>query len=85
MAKEFKREQKPRDNRSEDKKKVCSFCEAKNKPLYTDVVSLRRYTSSRGKIVPKQRSGVCSKHQRSLAREIKRARHLALLPFSLSV
>lgn len=68
-----------------NKKKVCGFCEGKNVPSYKDVATLKRYTSGRGKIVPKQRSGVCSKHQRVLAREVKRARFLALLPFTLRV
>lgn len=67
------------------KKKTCFFCESKKTPSYTDVVSLKKFTSGRGKIVPKVRSGVCSKHQRGLAREVKRARFLALLPFTLRV
>jgi len=67
------------------KKKVCGFCEGKKDPIYTDIASLKKYTSGRGKIVPKLRSGVCSKHQRGLAREVKRARFLALLPFTLRV
>jgi len=67
------------------RKKVCAFCESKTTPSYTDTVALRRVTSTRGKIVPKLRSGTCSKHQRALTREIKRARHLALLPFTLRV
>ena len=67
------------------KKKVCMFCETKTIPAYTDVFSLRKFTSTRGKIVPKQRSGVCSKHQRGLAKEVKHARHLALLPFMLNI
>lgn len=54
-------------------------------PSYTDTVSLKRFVSSRAKIVPKLRSGACSKHQRALTREIKRARHLSLLPFTLQV
>ena len=67
------------------KKKVCGFCEGRKIPTYTDIVMLKKYTSGRGKIVPKARSGVCSKHQRGLAREVKRARFLALLPFTLRV
>ncbi len=67
------------------KKKNCLFCEGKLTPIYTDTVTLRKFTSSRGKIVNKSRSGVCSKHQRALTREIKHARHLALLPFTLEV
>ena len=67
------------------KKKVCFFCENRKTPTYTDTVSLKKCTSGRGQIVPKSRSGVCSKHQRALAREVKRARFLALLPFTLRV
>jgi small subunit ribosomal protein S18 len=74
------------DNSSKPRaKKVCAFCTEKLTPAYTDIVTLRRFTSARGKIVGKQRSGVCSKHQRFLTREIKHARHLALLPFSVKI
>lgn len=66
-------------------KKVCFFCENKSVPTYTDAITLKKFMTDRGKIVPKLRSGVCSKHQRRVAREVKRARHLALLPFTLSV
>lgn len=66
-------------------KKSCAYCDEKKTPIYTDVVSLKRFTSGRGKIVGKSRSGLCSKHQRVLTREIKRARLLALLPFTLRV
>ena len=66
-------------------KKKCAYCETKTLPSYTDAVGLRRFTSGRAKIVPKLRSGICSKHQRMLAREVKRARHLSLLPFTLKV
>lgn len=63
-------------------KKVCFFCQSKTTPSYTDTVTLRRYQTDRAKIVPKLKSGVCSKHQRAVARQIKYARHLALLPFT---
>lgn len=66
-------------------KKVCAFCTNKTMPFYTDTVSLRRFLTERGKIVPKLRSGLCSKHQRKVTTEIKRARHLALLPFTPKV
>ncbi|QQG43210.1 MAG: 30S ribosomal protein S18 [Candidatus Daviesbacteria bacterium] len=66
-------------------KKVCLFCKEKKVPTYTDSVALKRYLSDRGRIVPKLRSGVCSKHQRGVSREIKRARHLALLPFVVKI
>lgn len=66
-------------------KRVCYFCTEKQTPAYTDVIGLRKFLSARGKIVPKLRSGVCSKHQRAFTREVKHARHLALLPFTLRV
>lgn len=62
-------------------KKNCSFCEEDKNPDYKDFGTLRKFTSERGKILGKDITGLCSKHQRRLAREIKRARHLALLPF----
>lgn len=63
-------------------KKVCHFCKSKEKPSYTDTNLLRRFTTDRAKIVPRAKSGLCSKHQRGVTREIKYARHLALLPFT---
>ena len=62
-------------------KKGCSFCQAKTTPNYTDLATLRRYLTDRAKILPKGRSGVCSKHQRQVSKNIKYARHLSLLPF----
>ncbi len=62
-------------------KKVCFFCQNKSNPSYTDLSNLRRLLTDRAKIVSKERSGVCSKHQRMVARHIKYARHLSLLPF----
>jgi len=49
---------------------------------YKDIPTIKRYTSSYGKIVPRRKSGVCAKHQRKLATAIKRARIMALLPFT---
>jgi len=49
---------------------------------YKDPSLLRRYISDRGKILPRRRTGTCAKHQRALAMAVKRARHLALLPFT---
>ncbi|EKD91414.1 MAG: ribosomal protein S18 [uncultured bacterium] len=66
-------------------KKVCVFCKDKTLPSFTDAAALRRFLSDRGKIINKSRSGVCSKHQRVVALEIKRARQLSLLPFTLRV
>lgn len=65
------------------KSKTCYFCMNNNVAIdYKDAQTLRRFTSSYGKIVPRKRSAVCSKHQRKLATSIKRARIMALLPFS---
>lgn len=63
-------------------KKFCLFCQSKTVPSYTDTNVLRRYISDRAKIAPRGKSGVCSKHQRGVAKEIKYARHLSLLPFT---
>lgn len=65
------------------KRKVCSFYVAHTKTIdYKDPAKLHRYISDRGKIEPRRRTGTCAKHQRALAMAIKRARHLALLPFT---
>ncbi|MFQ3547218.1 MAG: 30S ribosomal protein S18 [Termitinemataceae bacterium] len=63
------------------KKKVCRFCAQKQKIDYKDSDTLRRYTTERGKILPRRITGTCAKHQRELAVAIKRARIIALLPF----
>lgn len=62
-------------------KKVCRFCANKTKIDYKDADALRRYTTERGKILPRRITGTCAKHQRELAVAIKRARILGLLPF----
>ncbi len=63
-------------------RKVCSFCAGKVEVIdYKDFETLRGYITERGKIAPRRRTGTCAKHQRILARAIKRARHLALLPY----
>jgi len=64
------------------KRRVCLFCRDKIDDIgYKDPVLLRPYISDRGKIAPRRKSGACAKHQRRLAVAIKRARHLALLPY----
>jgi len=64
------------------KRKVCSFCRDKIEDInYKDAVQLRPYISDRGKIAPRRKTGTCARHQRILAVAIKRARHLALLPY----
>ena len=65
------------------KKKVCQFCVDKVADIdYKDITKLRRYVSERAKILPRRVTGTCAKHQRQLTIAIKRARHIALLPFS---
>ena len=65
------------------KKKVCSFCQDKVDYIdYKDVAKLRRYISERAKILPRRFTGTFAKHQRQLTEAIKRARHIALLPFT---
>ena len=64
------------------KKRVCTFCAEKGSTLdYKDVAKLRKYVSERGKILPRRINGNCAKHQRELTVAIKRARHLAILPY----
>jgi small subunit ribosomal protein S18 len=64
------------------KKRFCGFCVKQKKEIdYKDVLTLRRFISSYGKIAPRRRSGVCAKHQRTLSLAIKKARIMALLPF----
>ena len=62
--------------------KICQFCADKNITIdYKQVDLLRRYITEDGKIRPRRQTGTCARHQRVLAREIKRSRHLALLPY----
>lgn len=63
-------------------RKFCSFCSDKVEEIdYKDPLKLRNYISDRGKIGPRRKTGTCAKHQRALVVSIKRARHLALLPY----
>jgi small subunit ribosomal protein S18 len=65
------------------RKKVCAFCVDKVDVIdYKDPGKLRRYISDRGKIEPRRKTGTCARHQRRLTLAIKRARHLALLPYT---
>ncbi|MBI3559680.1 30S ribosomal protein S18 [Candidatus Gottesmanbacteria bacterium] len=59
----------------------CGFCKNKIEPDYKEITALQRFTTERGKLLGRARSGICSKHQRALTREVKRARFMALLPF----
>ena len=64
------------------KRKVCLFCAEKVEHIdYKDVARLKRFVTEKGKIVPRRSSGVCAHHQRELTVAIKRARHMALMPF----
>ena len=75
--------EKPMVRNRKAKKKVFSFCQDKVACIdYKDVAKLRRYVSERAKILPRRITGTCAKHQRQLTEAIKRARHIALLPFS---
>ena len=68
---------------AEDLVKVCSFCVDKVDHIdYKDVAKLRRFVTERGKILPRRISGNCAKHQRQVTVAIKRARNIALLPFT---
>ncbi len=63
--------------------KFCQFCADKSiKINYKEVEMLKRFVTEEGKIRPRRQTGTCAKHQRALATEIKRARHIALLPFT---
>jgi small subunit ribosomal protein S18 len=65
------------------KPRFCQFCSEKTLEIdYKNTALLRRYTTEEGKIRPRRQTGTCSKHQRVVAREIKRARHIAMLPFT---
>jgi len=64
-------------------RKVCNFCVEKIDEIdYKEVSRLRRYVSERGKILPRRVTGTCARHQRTLTVALKRARHIALLPFT---
>ncbi|HHY91074.1 MAG TPA: 30S ribosomal protein S18 [Clostridiales bacterium] len=65
------------------RKKVCSFCADKVAYIdYKDVTRLRKYITERGKILPRRITGTCATHQRALTKAIKRARIVALLPYT---
>ena len=72
-----------RDRGRRPRRKVCSFCVDKVEHIdYKDVAKLQRYITERGKILPRRISGNCAKHQRQVTVAIKRARNIALLPFT---
>ncbi len=64
------------------KKRICRFCESGIRYIdFRDDKRLMRFTTEQGKIIPRRTSGTCAKHQRQLVRAIKRARHLAIIPY----
>ena len=95
---ETKKEFTPRPERAERpqrgrrRRKVCAFCVDKVAHVdykdagklidYKEAAKLRRYLSERGKILPRRMTGTCAAHQRQLTEAIKRARHIALLPYT---
>ena len=65
------------------RKKVCQFCADKTEVIdYKDAEKLRKYVTERGKILPKRITGTCAMHQREVTKAIKRARMVALLPYT---
>ncbi|MDD4084640.1 MAG: 30S ribosomal protein S18 [Acholeplasmataceae bacterium] len=72
-----------RERGRKPRRKVCSFCVDKVEDIdYKDIAKLRRYITERGKILPRRISGNCAKHQRQMTSAVKRARNVALLPFT---
>ena len=63
------------------KKKVCYMCTGKDID-YKDVETLKKYVNEKGKILPRRVTGACAKHQRHIAEQVKKARMIALLPFT---
>ena len=80
-AKKGGRDQKPYRR---PRKKVCNFCVDKIDEIdYKDVEKLRKYVRDKGKILPRRVTGTCAKHQRKVTEAIQRARHIALLPYTV--
>jgi small subunit ribosomal protein S18 len=76
-------EERPRPRRGGRRRRVCIMCADKMKFVdYKNVSFLRRFVSERARIETRRRTSACAKHQRALARAIKRARHIALLPYT---
>ena len=77
MDKDMQKSFKPRK-----RKKVCAFCADKIEHIdYKDTARLRKFVSERSKILPRRITGTCAKHQRELTEAIKRARHIAVIPY----
>jgi small subunit ribosomal protein S18 len=72
-------------SRSFRRRKVCRFCSEKEAVIdYRDALGMKYFISERGKIVPRRISGNCARHQREMAEAVKRARHIALIPFTIT-
>ena len=77
------RTERPARDSRRPRRKVCTFCVDKVQHIdYKDIRRLRRFTNERGKILPRRMSGTCAKHQRQLSVAIKRARTVALMPYT---
>ena len=77
------RPERPARGGRKGRRKVCSFCVDKIDTIdYKDVNKLKRYVSERGKILPRRITGNCAKHQRALTVAVKRARHVAIMPYT---
>ena len=75
-------ERRPRPRGRKPRRKVCSFCVDRVEHIdYKDLPRLRRYVTERSKIIPRRVTGTCAFHQRELTVAIKRARHMALMPY----
>ena len=78
-----KTEKMDRPVRRKGRKMVCMFCVDRVEAIdYKDIARLRKYISERGKILSRRTTGTCARHQRDLTTAIKRARHIALLPYT---
>ena len=91
MADKKQNNRKNRNNNDDDynprfrkiRKKVCTLCSDKNLVLdYKNGEQLRKFISDKGKILPRRATGACAKHQRTITLAVKRARHIAVLPFT---
>ncbi len=83
MPRPIKNRKKRSKKRGRPRRKVCPVCADKLELNYKRTDVLERFITERGKIVPRRISGVCAKHQRKISLEIKRARHIALLPYTV--
>lgn len=76
-----KNDAKKKEARAAARERGCAFCKAKTTPDWKQAEAMRPFLTVRSRIISRMYSGVCAKHQKILSCEIKRARHLALLPF----